>query len=89
MAFGVAWYRPEQWELLRAVSAEPDNLPPTHAQWLPAANERFRELTSRGFDVRQVDVDVHELADWCRKNQRAVDGAARSQFAAEKLREAA
>lgn len=47
----------------------------------------MRYYHDQGFDVHKVQVDVEELLHWCGKQRCSVDGKARSEFAAHKLRE--
>ena len=83
---GVAWYRPEQWALLREVSVDREKISETWSDWEATASQRLAELRPRGLDVQKVDVDVRELLTWCERRQRPVDGAARSEFVAEQMR---
>jgi hypothetical protein len=85
---GIAWYRPEQWALLRALATDPEVLEPTHVEWLVNANKGLQELEQRGIVPVQVDVDVRELAAWCQGRACRLDGSARAAFVADRLREA-
>lgn len=87
MKYAYAWYKPEQWQLLRAVSTDKDRLEATHAEWESQARESFLQYRRDGMDITKVVVDVTELIDWCKKQDKPVDGAARSTFAALKLKE--
>lgn len=78
---GVAWYRREQWELLRAMAADADSLEKTHEEWLAVAEKTLRKLRARGLELHKVDVDVTELAAWCQAQGRPLDGGARAEFA--------
>lgn len=50
------------------------------------AQRTIVELTLLGVRVRRVDIDVDELGQWCRGKGRALDSAARAEFAAARLR---
>ena len=84
---GYAWYRPEQWELLRAVSADRDKLEETHEEWAANAEEALQGMREAGIRAEKVDVDVEELQEWCKAHDLQVDGKARARYAAEKLRQ--
>jgi len=84
---GVAWYRREQWNRLLEISSDRDQLEDTHEEWEPSAEKRFEELSRPGFPIRKVDIDVEELLSWCGSQDRPVDGEARAEFTAMKLRE--
>ncbi|MFH1726444.1 MAG: hypothetical protein ABII00_17680 [Elusimicrobiota bacterium] len=87
LKFGFASYRPEQWERLRSISEDKDDLEDTYDEWLPAAQTRFEELKRSGTDIVQVEVDVEDLVGWCRSRNLSINAQSRSQFAAHKLRE--
>ena len=82
---GIAWYRPEQWQRLREVSADGQELEQTHAEWLAVATKTLTDLEREGFSVRKVDVDLEELLTWCGQKGMPVDGRARASFAQHKL----
>jgi hypothetical protein len=84
----VAWYRPEQWENLRKISVDRNKLEATHAEWLEIAVKTLFSLREMRLDVRPIEVNVDELAHWCKNQKRKVDASARAAFAAFKLREA-
>ena len=84
---GFAWYRRDRWNRLLEASSDRDQLEDTYEDWKSIAEKRFDELARPGFSIRKVDIDVEELLSWCSSQDRAVDGEARSEFAALKLRE--
>lgn len=85
---GVAWFSPDQWELLRRVAADKQALHDTYDEWVADAFAALRNLEQPGFAARPLEVDVDELLRWCRGRRRPLDGAARSAFVAEKLEQA-
>jgi D-sedoheptulose 7-phosphate isomerase len=85
-AFGIAWFRPEQWDRLREISADRDGLEETYDEWLTGACRRFAEMTEGGLPLRKVDVDVEHLAEWCAQRNVPVNGESRSQYAAFMMR---
>ena len=84
---GVAWYRPDQWDLLKALSTDSDQLEHTYGEWLRGATKALRMLIQEGADAWKVDVDVRELAAWCEREHVPLDGSARATFTANQLRE--
>jgi hypothetical protein len=88
ISIGLAWYRPEQWSLLRALAADPEALEHTHAEWLACAIKGIEDLRKQGIMARKIEVDVQELATWCQAHERPLDGGARAVFVAEKVRTA-
>ena len=86
MIVGIAWYRPEQYGLLRALSSDADSMASTYKEWLAGVTKTMDDLRQRGIVARRVDVEVKELAAWCQQRGRPLDGEARSTYAAENLK---
>ena len=84
---GVAWYRLEQWDHLLQIAADREVLEDTYEEWKVTAEESLKKFAMPGYHLRKVDIDVEELLGWCNVHNRPVDGAARSEFAADKLRQ--
>jgi hypothetical protein len=82
---GLAWYRPEQWTLLRAVVPDGDGLQASHAEWMKEASSRLWEFEQRGLVVRKVDVDLPQLLRWCEARGVIPDSRARADYAADCL----
>jgi hypothetical protein len=82
---GMAWYRPDQWERLRQVSMDADELETTYEEWVAVASARFAELKSQGAHVEKVDMDVEEWVQWCFEHHKPLNADSRSEFAARKL----
>ncbi|NIM12145.1 MAG: hypothetical protein GTO45_08540 [Candidatus Aminicenantes bacterium] len=77
---GVAWYKPEQWELLKKVSQDRDELENTYMEWLEFAQEKLEELENMGMALEKVEVDVEDLVKWCKKRNLMVNGESRAAF---------
>src|SRR5438477_8443691 len=84
---GIAWFRPDQWQLLRSLASDADILEQTHAEWESLAEKTMRDLAREGLLARKVDVDVNDLQAWCIAQKRPLDAAARAQYAAARLRD--
>jgi len=82
---GIAWFRPDQWQLLRSVASDADILEQTHAEWESLAEKTIRDLARQGVRARKVDVDINELQAWCNSQQRPLDASARAVYAASQL----
>ena len=81
LVVALAWYRREQWALLRTVSADAYKLEKTYDEWLAFASGELRKLEARGIRVCKIDVEVGALTRWCESEGRAVDGEARAEYA--------
>jgi hypothetical protein len=82
---GVGWYRPEQWQRLREISVDVDQLEKTHAEWLEFAEKTVKDLERLGVSIIKVDVDVEELQSWSQQQGLPVDGKARAEFITNKV----
>ena len=83
---GVAWYRPEEYDLLKALASDSDSMANTYGEWLAGATQLIADLASRGLSARRVEITLRELASWCEREHRPLDGAARADFTAQKIR---
>lgn len=86
VVLGIAWFRPDQWLLLREVAVDAEILEPTHAEWEALARQTIRDLAKQGILARRVDVEVQRLQAWCAEHQRPLDASARADYATERLR---
>jgi hypothetical protein len=84
---GVAWYRPEQWERLREVSEDVDNLEETYDAWLQTAERLIRDGIPSDVRVEKIDVDVEEVLAWCNVQGLPMNASSRSRFVSERVRQ--
>lgn len=82
----IAWYRRDQWALLRAKAADPESIENTFDEWLQGASKVERDLRNSGIEVSRIECDVFVMIDWCKREELRFDSEARSQYAAEELR---
>jgi hypothetical protein len=87
LAFGFAWYRPQQWQRVRDISEDAEDLADTYLEWLHLAEENFNQLLSSGLRVEKVDIDSEQLIIWCNERGLPITGESRSRYAAERLKE--
>jgi hypothetical protein len=85
MVVGIAWYRPDQWQRVREISADGDDLHDNYLEWLQSAEERLQELRSSGLRVEKVDVHSETLILWCNERGLEINGESRSRYIAERL----
>lgn len=57
----VAWYKPDQWQRLREISEDRDELEETHGEWQLLAEQALKDFTARGLSVTKATVDTEEL----------------------------
>ncbi len=84
---GVAWYRPDQWEIMRNVAVDRDKLEDTYTEWLADVERLVKQLEQQGLRVIKVDIEVADLMLWCESQQIPIDGKARSNYAAFKAQQ--
>lgn len=77
---GVAWYRPEQWEILRNASVDRDKLEDTHEEWLEEAERVVKQLRQQGFHIAKVDIEITDLLLWCESQNIPLNAEARSKY---------
>lgn len=82
---GLGWYRAEQWQRLREISADVEILEEVYADWLELAEQKISELRATGLDVEKVDVDVNELLLWCNAQSLPVNAQSRARYVSETL----
>jgi hypothetical protein len=82
---GVAWYRRDQWPLLKSASADAEDLEETYDEWLEYAERHFKDIWDAGINLHKVDVDVEDLIGWCREQNRPLDGSARAAYVIKKF----
>jgi hypothetical protein len=78
---GIAWFRADQWQLLRSLAVDADILEETHAEWVRVAEKTIKKLAREGVTARKVIVDVNALKEWCELQNRPLDAAARAAYA--------
>ncbi len=84
---GIAWFTPEQYELLLEYAADRDQLPNTYEEWLQKATDLLHFLHSKKYIVPKIDLDVHEVVAWCKQLNIPFNSKARAQFTAERVRQ--
>ncbi len=84
---GIAWFRANQWQLLRSLATDAEDLEETHEEWVKIAEKTIEDLARQGVLAQKVDVDVNELQAWCSAQNRPLDSSARAGYAAAHLRD--
>jgi hypothetical protein len=78
----VGWYDAVQWARLKQVAVDAANLDDSFEAWKRNAEGFERELRRKGIEIQRVHIDVDSLIAWCRSRNKAIDGEARSEYAA-------
>jgi hypothetical protein len=80
MVVGIAWYDATQWAKLKEVAADPDQLDQTHEAWQRTAERTLQQLSAEGLVIRRIPINVDALVQWCRANQKVIDGKVRAEY---------
>lgn len=80
---GICFYSAEQWARLREVASDPGELEETHEEWLAMMKRSLRSFREAGIPYQLVEIDVEELASWCKRKRMPLDGSSRAEYAAQ------
>jgi len=80
---GLAWYRAEDYPVLRAMFADGRKLQATYQEWVEEAQRTYTFLIGEGFHVIKISIDPDLFPAWCAKRGIAMDADARSRYAQE------
>lgn len=84
MQINMAYYREEDWELLRSISEDKHKMRKDWKDWLARYEQTKRDLVNEGFEVVDIIVDIDELIQFCIANGIQNNSSARSRFVASK-----
>ena len=80
---GVAWYRREDYERLKAMFKDGEKLPDTYEDWLSKAQITILTLAKDRLRVEKSYIDPETFPQWCVEKGLQMDADARTHFAAE------
>jgi hypothetical protein len=84
---GVSWYRAEQWDRLREISAYKATFETPYEASLLEWEKKIQQLEAQGIRPIKVEVDVGELLTWCATQGLAVTPETRTKFMMNTLRD--
>lgn len=79
---GVAWWQPEQWDRLKEISEDRNNLEDTYDEWRSNASVSLTEIKETGCHVKKIQLNLEELIFWCNGKGIPVNAASRAEFTA-------
>ena len=82
---GVAWYRREDWDDVRRLCDQANQLQDTYDEWLADAEDALRRLAKRGIAVKKVFIAPSEFVAWCLVRARERNAEARSEYVSDRL----
>ncbi len=80
----LAYYRKKDWKQFIDSVDDRESMHDTWKDWHKSYLKAKSDLTNKGYDVKEVEVDVDELIKYCKLRGIKNDGKARSQFVADK-----
>ena len=78
----LAFYEKKDWAYFLSVADDRESLEDEWEDWFKNYLKFKLDLIAIGFTVKDINVDIRELLEYCAKNNLKNDGNARSQFVA-------
>lgn len=85
IVYGLCWYQPEQWDRLKEISSDRDDLEDTYEEWRRNANKSLSELRASGQVIKKVKINLEELLLWCNEQQLKINSHSRAGYASHVL----
>jgi hypothetical protein len=82
---GIAWYKGEDYETLKRLFVDGDNLPETYEEWLNSAERLVNQLRRDGLAFQKVYIDPDTFPAWCAAKGLDLNATARTRFSAESV----
>lgn len=77
---GLGWYNREDWDRLREISEDRDQLEETFEEWEASALSALQDIQSTGQQIERVLVDPEQLLSWCNEKGVAVNASSRAEY---------
>jgi len=87
MYYAFCWYKEEQWERLKEIAVDPESIEDSYAEWKKKADKAIIAFRNSGINVKKISVDTEALLLWANEHERPLDGDARAEYAAFRLKE--
>lgn len=83
---GISWYYKEDFENIKKILVDGDNLGKSYEDWLRMAEKSYNQLVSSGHLVEKVFINSKTFPKWCEENHLALNSKARIRFGNEIVR---
>ncbi|SDH41433.1 MULTISPECIES: hypothetical protein [unclassified Duganella] len=80
-AIALVWYHEKNYDQLKAMFEDGDNLPRTFLQWQDKAEQGRKKFSREGKKVIKAYIDPETFPKWCAANGHRIDAAGRTAFA--------
>ena len=85
VSVGIFSVSKDQWEQFLAMMDDSGDNFSTWEQWKIQIDQVLADMTMKGVEVVEVEVDLDDFSAWCDANGRARDGSSRSLYASQLL----
>ena len=76
----LAYYRKKDWKRFLKIIDDRESMHDTWNEWHQDFLKLKKELTAKGLEVLEIEIDLDELTNYCKLKGIRNDGKARSQF---------
>lgn len=80
--FGLCWHQSSQWDRLREISDDRDEIEDTYEEWRRNASKVISDFESNGQPIKKGNINPEKLLLWCNEKGIPVNGEARSEYVA-------
>lgn len=77
----VSWFKENQWDHLKEIVSDSDNLGETYADWKKQAEQHIGNFRSTGGIVKKISVDTEEMLAWANENNLKLETSNLSTYA--------
>jgi hypothetical protein len=84
---GILWWKSGQWEIAKQISDDSSIFDDTYEEWKEAAEKAVSKYKAEGLIIYKVEVDLDDMAAWCREQNRPLDATARTHYVSIKVKE--
>ena len=74
-----------KWELFLKIAEDRDRLEKTWEDWRANLNRVIKDLKDLGKEVEEIEIDLNDLANYCKENNLPNNTKTRSKFVADLL----
>ncbi len=80
VAVGVAWYSPDEWNIIPDHVADPETFDYPYQEWLQNAEKAVKELQEGEARVYRIPFRIDDFLVWCRQMNKKPNSEARSEY---------
>lgn len=77
----VAWFKEKQWDRLKEIVSDSENLGEAHKDWKKQAEKNISMFRSSGGIVKKMSVDTEKMLAWSNENNIKLDSTTISSYA--------